>query len=286
MRDMRSPSLRLRRLASELRRSREAAGYKVTQVAKELGWSAPKVSKMETTETKRINPNDLDRLLDLYEVKDPPTREAMQALARDARERGWWARYKEIFGDRALPDFEAEAKAVKTFEALAIPGLLQTPEYAEAVFRGGRFVSQEQIDRRVAFRMARREILSKFDPTHLRVVLDEAALRRLVGGREVMLTQVKHLFHMAQMPNIDLQVIPLAQGAHAALTAPFSILEFPDPLDTPIVFVETATNGLFLEEADDVARYNVIFSDIQGAAMSATQSADFIAGVIKELEKR
>lgn len=280
----RSPSLRLRRLAAELRRAREGVNLTGSQAAKELGWSAGKLSKIEKTETKRLSSTDLDKMMDLYRIKDPRMREALQALAKDAKLKGWWSKYRDVFGDQALPDFEAEASVIRSFEALSIPGLLQTPEYAEAIFKGGRYVSPEEILRRVEFRIARRDILSKFRPAQFRVVIDEAALRRVVGGRQVMRAQLEYLFHMAQLPNIDIQVLPFEAGAHSALAAPFTILEFPDPLDTPIVYVGTVTNALFLEEPEDVTQYSATLGDVQGAALSTAHSAAFIEEVAASLE--
>ena len=275
----RSPSLRLRRLAAELRRAREQANLTGSQAAKKLKWSAGKLSKIEKTETKRITSGDLDKMLDLYKVNDPRTREAMHALAKDAKLRGWWSKYKDVFGDRALPDFEAEASVIRTFTTQTVPGLLQTPEYAEAIFRGGRYVSPEEIRRRLEFRMERREVLTRFRPVQLRAVIDEAALRRQIGDIKTMREQLDHLLYMAQLPNIDIQVLPFSAGAHAALAAPFTILEFTDPLDTPIVYVGTVTDALFIEEADDVTQYSVTFGDVQGSSLSTARSAAFIKEV-------
>lgn len=280
----RSPSLRLRRLAAELRRAREHVGLTGSQAAKELNWSAGKLSKIEKTETKRLSSTDLDKMMDLYRVEDPGMREALQALAKDAKLKGWWSKYRDIFGDQALPDFEAEATVIRSFEALSIPGLLQIPSYAEAIFQGGRYVRPEEVRRRVEFRIARRDILSKFRPAQFRSVIDEAALRRVVGGRQVMREQLEHLLHMAQLPNIDIQVLPFEVGAHSALAAPFTILEFPDPLDTPIVYVGTVTEALFLEEAEEVTQYSATLGDVQGAALSTTSSAAFIEAVAASLE--
>ncbi|MEU0490247.1 helix-turn-helix transcriptional regulator [Nocardiopsis sp. NPDC006139] len=280
----RSPSLRLRRLAAELRRAREQAGLTGSQAAKQLGWSGGKISKIEQTETKRITSGDLDKMMDLYGITDPRKREAMQALAKDAKIRGWWSKYRDIFGDQALPDFEAEASVIRAFSTQTIPGLLQTPGYAEAIFQGGRYVSPEEVNRRVEFRMARREVLTKFRPVQLRAVIDEAALRRQIGDRVVMKEQLDHLLHMAQLPNIDVQVLPFSAGAHAALAAPFTILEFAEPLDTPIVYVGTVTNALFIEEVDEVTQYSATFGDVQGAALSTARSAAFIKEVTATLE--
>jgi hypothetical protein len=175
-------------------------------------------------------------------------------------------------------------RAIHAFAAMDMPGLLQTPEYAEALFKGGRYASPEDIKRRVEFRMTRRDILTAFNPAHLRTVIDEAALRRMVGGREVMLAQLKYILHMAQLPNIDVQVLPFEVGAHSGLAAPFTILEFPEPLDTPIVHVGTVTDSVFFEQPQDIQRYKVTFGDIQGSAYSAAQSAAFIEDLIASLE--
>ncbi|MFJ9557829.1 helix-turn-helix domain-containing protein [Nocardiopsis sp. NPDC101807] len=279
-----SPTLRRRRLSAELKRAREEANITSTNAARLLGWAAGKLSMIENAEIQKVKADDLNKMLDLYQVTDPDKREALHALARDAKVRGWWSKYREVFGPQSLPDFEAEASTIRTFESSVIPGLLQTPEYAHAVFQGGRYTGAEEIERRTQARMARREILTRFNPTKLRVVLDEAALRRFIGGPEVMVEQMRHLLHMAKLPNIDLQVLLFSTGAHNALIAPFSILEFPEPLDLPIVFIETATGGLFLEEADEVEQHTVTFSDAQGSAMSTAQSAKFIADVLKSLE--
>ncbi|WP_460773294.1 helix-turn-helix domain-containing protein [Nocardiopsis nanhaiensis] len=281
-----SPTLRRRRLSAELKRARTEANLTTTQVVKSLKWATGKLSKIETAETQTIKADDLDRMLDLYQVTDADKREALHALARDARVRGWWSKYKEVFGPQSLPDFEAEASAIRTFEGLVVPGLLQTPDYARALFEGGRYTSAEASERRVNARMGRRDILTQFKPASLRVTLDEAALRRVIGSSEVMAEQLRHLLHMAKLPNIDLQVVPFDAGAHAAFVAPFSILDFPDPLDAPIVFVDTASGGLFLEESDEVEAHSVTFGDVQGSAMSAAQSARVITEVLEALESK
>ena len=279
-----SPTLRLRRLATMLRQAREASGYTATQVGNKFKWSSGKVTKMETTETKRIKPDDLDKLMDLYAITDPEQRSAMQALAKDARQRGWWSKYKEVFTEHALPDFEAEASVVRTFETQMLPGLLQTPEYAESLLRGGRFTDPEILKKKAEARMVRREILVRHSPARLRAIIEENALLREIGSKEVLKGQLGHLHHMAQMPNIDVQVLPARAGSHAGLCAPFTILEFPDPLDLPIVYIDTAANGIFLEEQEEVEAHSATFCDIQGSALSTVQSADLIANIMKSLE--
>ena len=132
--------------------------------------------------------------------------------------------------------------------------------------------------------MTRREILSRINPVHFRVVMDEAALRRMVGDASIMAQQLRLLLDMAKMPNVDVQVLPFSAGSHAALVAPFSILEFPENLALPIVHIGTVTDSVFFEQPKDVARYSATFGDIQGTALSTTQSARFIADVLTSLE--
>lgn len=257
----------------------------MTKAAKELGWSPPKVSRMETTESKRINSGDLDKLMTMYGISDPEKRESLQALAKDARVRGWWSKYKDVFKNETLPDFEAEACALRTYEAQLIPGLLQVPGYTAAIFRGARYSDPREVERSVDARMARREILTRIDPVTFRAVVDEAALLRPIGGTEVMVKQLKHLLHMAQMPNIDIQLLPLNKGEHAGLTAPFMILDFPNALDSTIVCVPTLTDALYLEQEVDVSTYIATFGDIQGSAVSALESAEIIGRYITSMER-
>ncbi|MDE3723529.1 helix-turn-helix transcriptional regulator [Nocardiopsis sp. N85] len=284
MNEPHSPTLRFRRLATQLKKGRESLHLTVSQAGKALGWTSSKISKIETGQTRRITSGDLDKMMDLYEITDPIQRTALHTLAKDAKKRGWWSSYRDIFGDQALPDFEAEAATIRSFEGLVIPGLLQTPAYAEALIQGGRYTSAQDITQRVEARMVRREILTRFNPVHLRVVMDEAGLRRMIGTPQIMTEQLKHLLHMAQMPNIDVQVLPFAAGSHAALVAPFSVLEFSEPSDLPIVHVGTVTGSVFFEQSQDVSRYSATFGDIQGTALSTTQSARFITDVLTSLE--
>lgn len=285
MQDFRSPSLRLRRFASELRRAREAAGFTAAKAAKELGWSSTKVTRMEAKEAKRIKPDDLDGLMDLYGVTDTGKRECMHALAKDARIRGWWSKYKDVFRNETLPDFEAEASVLRSYDGQVIPGLLQTPEYMRALFRGGRYATHEEVEKRTQARMKRREILTRHQPVHLHSIIDESAFQRPIGGVAVMLHQLKYLLHVAQMPHIEVQVLPYSKGAHAGLTAPFILLDFSHPLDTPIVCVPTLTDALYLEECEDVEAYSTTFEEVKNSALSSAESAEYIASQIKTLER-
>ncbi|MDA8370159.1 MAG: helix-turn-helix transcriptional regulator [Nocardiopsaceae bacterium] len=278
-----SPSVRRRRLGAQLRRLREDAGYTLAETSDRLGWAKAKIGKLETSELKTVKPTDLDALLTLYNVTDEATRAEMHQLARDAKIRGWWWKYRDVFGREPLPDFEAEASLIRTYEVATIPGLLQTPEYAGAVFRGGRYSAPEQIQRQVEARMERREILHRFEnPPRLCAVIDEAALRRPMGSEQVMQTQFEYLLRIGQLPNIDIQVLPFEAGAHAALGNAFTILDFPEPLDPTIVYTDNVGSGLFEEARDEVDRYVAVFGEVQAAALTTQRSAEFIEDIRKQ----
>ncbi|MBB4935634.1 transcriptional regulator with XRE-family HTH domain [Lipingzhangella halophila] len=279
-----SPTVRRRRLGTQLRRLREDAGYKLSDVGDALGWARAKVGRLETSELKTVKNGDLDALLRLYGVEDPAARESLHQLAREAKHKGWWWRYRDVFrGREPLPDFEAEASQIRTYEVATVPGLLQTPEYAEAVFRGGRYTSAEHIQRQVEARMERREILQRHEgQARLWAVIDEAALRRPIGSAEIMRTQFEYLLRIGQLPNIDIQVLPFAAGAHAALGRPFTILDFPESQDPTIVYTDSVGAGQFEEDTGEVAQYVATFSDVQGASLSTVASAQHIEGVLSE----
>ncbi|WP_026128719.1 helix-turn-helix domain-containing protein [Nocardiopsis halophila] len=281
--DNQSPNVRRRRLGRVLRGLREDAGLTLEAAAKAAGVPRATLGRIETADARRLRHTDLDSLADLYEV-DESTRQAMHELARQSKERGWWSKYRDVFGDQALPDWEAEASMIRRFEGLTVPGLLQTPEYAAAVFRAGRVIPEDEVQRRVEARMKRREIFNRVKPPHMVAVIDEGALRRLIGGPQVMHDQLTHIRNMAARHNIDIQVLPYSAGAHLALAGPFTILDFPEPKDQPIVHVETNMDGLYLEQLDDIERYNVAFSNVQGVALSTALSDEFIADVMQSLE--
>ncbi|WP_369974530.1 helix-turn-helix domain-containing protein [Nocardiopsis sp. FIRDI 009] len=266
----------------QLRRMREAAGLTGTEAANRVGMSRAALGKVETAETRRVPTKQLDAMIATYEVP-PAEAEALRQLAADAGERGWWWRYRDVFGHDSLPDFEAEASLIQTYEIATVPGLLQTPEYAEAIFRGGPLTSQDHIDRKVEARMRRREILHRHDnPPRLWAVIDEAALRRPIGGPEVMRGQLDYLARIGQYPTIDIQVLPFAVGAHAGLGIAFTILQFAEPLDPTIVYTDTIGAGLFEEDPDEVNRYLSTFSHVQAAAASTVASAQIIEGIREE----
>ncbi|WP_150254379.1 helix-turn-helix domain-containing protein [Nocardiopsis deserti] len=280
-----SPNIRRRRLGHVLRSLRVEAKLTLEAAAKGSGVPRATLGRMETAEARRLRRTDLDALADFYEV-DAETRDGIHELAQQAKQSGWWSQYKDVFGERALPDWEAEAATIRTFETQLIPGLFQTPQYAAAVFRGGRAITEDEIARPVEARINRQHILNRVKPPRMTAVLDEAALHRLVGGREVMHEQLEHLGHLAIRHNIDVQVLPYEAGEHLGMEGSFTILDFPEPKDTPIIYVETATTSLFLERPEEIEEYNVVFGNLQGIALSTSQSAKFISSTVKSLEKQ
>ncbi|TMZ69997.1 XRE family transcriptional regulator [Klebsiella pneumoniae] len=278
-----SPTVRRRRLASELRKLREHANLTGASAAKALGWQHSKITRIETAQ-QGINGPDLQRLLDLYKVENQAVRDGLTQLARDAKHRGWWSDYRDVFDPGALPDFEAEANLIRTFEPQIVPGLLQTPAYIEAVFRGGAAHAEDVVERHVEARMERQRILEGVHPTRLQAIIDEGALRRIVGGPEVMAEQLQHLVNMATRHNIDIRVLPFSSGAHAGMLGAFVILEFPDPLDPSLAFTESVTSSLFVEEPHQLERYGDVYGHLQGAALLPSQSVWFIEQVKSYLE--
>lgn len=278
-----SPTARRRRLSTELKRMREEVGWTLAGTAQEVGWTLNKLQRTESGERQKVPAADLDALMGVYRVSDESIREAMHELARDAKQRGWWSRYRDVFRG-SLPDYETEAAVIKTFEALVIPGLLQVPDYTEAIFRGSRVHEDTEVMRYIEARMERQRILNRVTPPRYHAVIDEATLRRPVGGYKVMREQVHHLVNMAARHNIDIQVLPYSAGAHSAMLTPFVIMEFTNILDPDIVFTETHTASLIAEDKSEVDRYNLIFSHAQGSALSPSRSVGFLEEVAASLE--
>ncbi|KOX16747.1 DNA-binding protein [Nocardiopsis sp. NRRL B-16309] len=257
---------------------REERNLKIESVNKQLGWASGKLSRMERNEWKLPSVRDMKDLAELYELSEE-MHEALTSLARESRVRGWWVDYKDVLRG-GLADFESGASMIRTFEALLIPGLLQTPAYADAILRGGRVLSDESIARKVTGRMRRQEILASREPPQVWAVVDEAALRKKVGGPEVMATQIRHIIKMAERPNIDVQVLRDDVGSHAAMDGSFMILDFPDPADLPLAYIETATEDLYLEQPEAIQHYVSVFGHICNAADTPEASVAYLESLI------
>jgi transcriptional regulator with XRE-family HTH domain len=276
----RSPTIRRRRLGAELRKYREQARVTIDVVADRLGCSPSKVSRIETGHTS-ATPRDVKDMLDVYGVRGGASDELVQ-IAREARQKGWWHPFSTVLVG-AYVGLEAAARSIRAYEQQVIPGLLQSEEYAVAMIQAARMGDTPlEIDRRVHVRMARQSLLIQDDPIDLWVVLDEAVLSRPVGGDEVMREQLRRLVQAAKLPNVTLQVLPFAAGAHAGMDGTFSILDFPEAEDPGVVYAENATGGLFLEKDDELAKYTSIFDAIRATALTPGESTEMIETLIEE----
>ncbi|MFC4590717.1 helix-turn-helix domain-containing protein [Sphaerisporangium corydalis] len=277
----RSPTVRLRRLGHELRRMREATGKTIYEAAADLEWSSAKISRLENGLTKRPDVHHVRALCALYDITETAVVEAMVTLAREARKRGWWSAYKDVLAGSYV-GLEAEASSIRTFQPLVIPGLLQTAEYTAAICRAAMVRDDAEVERRVEARLARQQILVRDDPPHLWAVIDEAALLRL--GPEVREGQLRKLLDTSPLEHVKVQVLPMSAGLHAGLAGPFVILEFPDPTDRSIVYLETATDDLYLEESAQVGRYTLLFQHVCASALSIDASIAHLSTMLDELE--
>ncbi|HET9138006.1 helix-turn-helix transcriptional regulator [Actinophytocola sp.] len=260
-----SPTVRRRRLASELRRLREAARLTIDEVGEKLECSASKISRIETGHV-GVTPRDVRDMLELYALPEDQ-REVLVQLAREARKKGWWHAYNEVFTG-AFVGLESDASSLRAYQALLVPGLLQTEDYTRAVIKAiAPDHSDEIVERRVTARQSRQKLLTDPQPPEYWVIMDEAVLNRTVGGKEVMRGQLLRLLETAEMPHVTLQVLPFDAGAHAGMEGPFMILGFPEQADPDVVYVENTTAGSYLEEPSDVHRYTLMFDHLRATAL-------------------
>ena len=278
-----SPTVRRRRLGSELRRLREAAGLTCEQAGDHLDCSASKISRVETARVP-VRAVDVQALCQLYGAAEEQTT-VLTALARESKTEGWWQRF-----DGVMPDWfgtyvglEAEAVAIRTYEIQLIPGLLQTEGYARALFETADVGTADSIEARVAIRRSRQEVLRRDTPPQYWAVLSEAALHRQIGGPAVMRDQLLYLAEASELRNVTLQVIRAEAGAHPGMCTPFVILTFPDRTDPQVTFVEYLTGALYLEKRGEVDQFALAFNHLVAAAISPQQSVDLIRTMAKQL---
>lgn len=279
-----SPTVKRKRLGIELRRLRERAGLTCEQVGERLDCSGTRISRIETGRIS-AGPGDVREMLEVYGIRGKEA-DALVQLARDARKKGWWHTYGMNLPAwfEAYVGFEAEATTFRDFQPLYIPGLLQTEDYARAVLRAAPTEgSPEDIDRQVAVRLQRQGILTRDDPPELWFVISEAALRVQVGGLQIMTGQLRHLAELAGRPNIKVQVLPFTTAAHVNPVTAFRILDFPDPRDPTVVYIEHLTGALFLERADEVRQYATIFDHLRAEALGITPSLQLISRIADEI---
>lgn len=275
--ETRNPALRRRELGAVLRTLRTERGLTIEQVAEELLCSPSKVSRLETGQ-RGASPRDIRDLSELYQI-DPAQREHLAELAREGKSHGWWQSYDLPYG--TYVGLEAEAISICDFEPSAVPGLLQTMDYARAIHEGALpRLSPEIIDQRLEVRRNRQAILTRDEPPapQLRAIIDEAVLHRVVGGASVMSAQLDHVIRVSELPNVTVQVLGYEAGAHPALDSTFILLEFEDPVPG-VVYVEGLVGQLYLDRSQDLRRYEHVFERLGSLALSQQRSRDLMAQV-------
>ncbi len=275
-----SPTVRGRRLMRELTRLRQAQGLSLETAAQRLDFSKSKLYRLENGRS-RITLDDLEDMLDLYAVRSPQ-REALVQLGRDARKRGWWTAYSDVFTGSYV-GLESEAARIQV-NAHIVPGFLQSEDYARAVIAATRpALEPDEVDRRVRARIARQNALfGRDEPAEIHVVLDEVALRRQVGGPDTMSAQTAALAEASERPRLTLQVLPFTVGANAGMDGEFVILTFPDPEDPPVAYAEGLMGDVYLESDEEIDVYNLAWSYLVDGALSPDESESLIRKIVKE----
>jgi transcriptional regulator with XRE-family HTH domain len=276
-----SPIARRRRLGIELRRLRAASGLTIDKVAEALECSESKVSRIETGHV-RASPRDVRDMLELYGVDEEQRNKLMDA-ARQAREKGWWDAYSDVQSSEYL-GLEGAADQIRIYEALLVPGLLQTPDYARAVIRALHpNLRDHEVDRWIELREVRQALLKQDNPPSMWAILDETVLRRSVGGRKVMREQLERLLADSELDNVAVQLLPLQAGEHAGMYGSFTILGFRDSAQPDLVYIENATRELYLKNEEELLRYGDAFDRLCAMTLDPDATAARIAQLGHEL---
>ncbi|GAA4992951.1 helix-turn-helix domain-containing protein [Kitasatospora paranensis] len=271
-------------LGSQLRRLREGRGITREDAGYTIRASESKISRMELGRVS-FKERDVADLLSLYGVVDPEEREALLGLVREANKSGWWHSFNDVLPGwfQTYVGLEEAAALIRTYEVQFIPGLLQSEEYARAVFGQSRpVINDVELERRVGLRAQRQKVLTDGQGPRLWAVIDEAALRRPVGGPKVMRGQVQHLIDMAEQPNVVVQVMPFRFGAHAGESGAFSILRFPEQDLADVVYLEQLTTALYLDKRDDVDAYIQVMERLCVDSLTPDRTVELLASILKD----
>lgn len=278
------PSIKRRRLGAALRRLREQSGQSTDDVARSLSWSKSKVSRIETAAV-TVTPDDVRALLRLYDDVLTDEVEQLVTLAREDKQPGWWRQYSEVLPHEfeGFLGLESEAARILSYESEVLPGLLQTEDYAKRVLgQHPLTVMPYEVERSAQLRRARQSRLTSDDPVELDVVINEGALRRVVGGADVMRRQLAHLAAMMDRPNVSVRVLPFDAGEHPATHGAFTVLKFPDPDDPHIVYLDVLTTSYYLDGLREVGAYQLAHSRLQELALGPDESRDMMAALVEE----
>ncbi|GAA3508127.1 transcriptional regulator with XRE-family HTH domain [Streptosporangium album] len=277
-------------LGAQLRRLREQCHITLEEAGHAIRASHSKISRMELGRV-GFRVRDVADLLTLYGVTDEDDRQALLALVQRANVTGWWHNYNDILPSwfETYVGLEESATGIRNYEVQFVPGLLQSEGYARAVVRLGfpaASASEEEVERRVRLRMARQRLLRGEEPPHLWAVLDEAVLRRPLGGAEVMCDQIDHILQQLDLPNVTVQIVPFSVGGHAAAGGPFSILRFSQPDLPDVVYMEQLTSAVYLDKRDDVDRYLEVMERLCIEAEPVSRTREILIGIREELAGR
>jgi len=275
-----------RRLRAELRRVRVAAGLTQDEVAEAMDWSLSKLIRIENGSVS-ISTNDLKAILQYYKITDSHRVADLVAMGRVARERWWWSEYRDVASRELLQliEYEAAATISRNFQLSVVPGLLQTEEYARAVLeRNNPQRPRDQLDVLVGIRMRRQELLDRADPPLLFFVMDEAVVRRQVGGPAVMRGQLQRLIEVSAKPNVTVEMVPFSAGIHPGTLGSFVIYEFPDDADDDTVYLENQ-QGEFLnrDDPDEIVAYRERFEQLRELSLGRAGTENFLAEAAKEV---
>lgn len=271
-------------LGSQLRMLREVKGITREEAGYAIRASGSKISRMELGRVS-FKERDVTDLLQLYGVDEDETA-TLVALAVQANTPGWWHKYGDVLPDwfQVYVGLEEAASLIRLYEVQFVPGLLQTADYARAVVRLGQpGAAPEEIERRISLRMGRQELLTKPGGPRLWAIVDEAALRRPIGGKEVMRAQLEQLILATEEPQVTLQVMPFRSGGHAAEAGAFTIMRFPEPDLPDVVYLEQLTSALYLDKRDDVEKYTEVMERLSVESESPERSVDILSGMLEEV---
>ena len=272
-------------LGAQLRKLREGRGISREDAGYEIRASGSKISRMELGRVS-FKERDVADLLSMYGVKDEAERDALLGLARQANNPGWWHHFGDVMPGwfQSYLGLEAASSLIRTYEIQFVPGLLQTPEYARAVIMLGHAgATADEIDRRVELRRQRQQLLDRAEPPQLWAVIDEAVLRRPIGGDDGMRGQIEALIEAAKKPNVRLQIIPFNAGGHAAAGGPFAILRFPEPELPDVVYVEQLTSAIYLDKRDDVDQYAIAMERVCIDAEPPANTQEILGKLLHEV---
>jgi transcriptional regulator with XRE-family HTH domain len=270
-------------LGNQLHQLRESRGITAEQAAEAIRGSHSKISRMEHGRV-GFKERDVADLLTLYGVTDTEERAALINLAKQANTPGWWHAYSDILPSWLEPyvGLEAAASVIRTYQIQLVPGLLQTEGYARALIQQGAPATEEQVARKIELRVSRQEILSNPNPPQLWAVVDEGALRRPVGGKDVVRGQLEHLIQLADHPAVTLQILPFTAGPHSAMGGPFTILRFAEPDLHDVVYIEQLTSALYLEKPSEVDSYLEVMEQLCLQAEPAGSTVKILNQILSE----